>query len=137
MEARPVLINPESRRFLQTAQLRRPAYISVGTQSTLAVNKTFLQLAIYQSINQFIFIYSINLFMYEKINKMPEFYMIIGRKIFFPIFLGGGGGTCPYPLPPPPPYFCLLRFMRASPGKICARNSISMTTNSSRRRRHL
>ena len=29
----------------------------------------------------------------RKINKMTEFYMIIARKIFFPIFIGGGG-TC-------------------------------------------
>ena len=25
-----------------------------------------------------------------KINKIPEFYMIIARKIFFPVFKGGG-----------------------------------------------
>jgi len=34
--------------------------------------------------------------------KMPEFYIIIARKIFFPIFFlfwGQGGGTCP-PAPP-------------------------------------
>ena len=30
---------------------------------------------------------------------MPKFYMIIARKIFFPIFFFGGGGTCPIPAP--------------------------------------
>jgi len=33
--------------------------------------------------------------------KMPEFYIIIARKIFIPIFFPGG--TCPYaPCPPSP-----------------------------------
>jgi len=50
----------------------------------------------------------------RKINKIPEFYMIfarkvrefyiiIARKIFFPIFFWGGGGTCPLPARLPPP----------------------------------
>jgi len=34
----------------------------------------------------------------EEINKMPEFYMIFARKIFFPIFLGVGASAA---LPPP------------------------------------
>ena len=29
----------------------------------------------------------------RKINKIPEFYIIIARKIFFPIFFFGGGGV--------------------------------------------
>jgi len=42
-----------------------------------------------------------------KINKMPEFYMIFVRKIFFRFFFfwgggGGGGGTCPLPPSPTP-----------------------------------
>jgi len=36
-------------------------------------------------------------YMPEKINKMPKFYMIFARKIFFPIF--GGGASAP-PAPP-------------------------------------
>ena len=35
-----------------------------------------------------------------KINKMPEFYMIFARKIFFPNF----GGKCPLPAPISYPY---------------------------------
>ena len=35
----------------------------------------------------------------EKINKMPEFYMIFVRKIFLPIFWGEGASA---PLPPSP-----------------------------------
>jgi len=34
----------------------------------------------------------------EKINKVPEFYTIFARRIFFPIFFfwgGGGGASCP------------------------------------------
>ena len=34
---------------------------------------------------------------------MPEFYIIIVGKIFFPIFFWGGGGTCP-PIPLPVSY---------------------------------
>jgi len=30
----------------------------------------------------------------KKINKMPKFYMIFARKIFFPIFFWGEGGNC-------------------------------------------
>ena len=35
---------------------------------------------------------------------MPEFYIIIARKIFFPIFLGGGRlrQTATVPIPPAP-----------------------------------
>ena len=29
----------------------------------------------------------------EKINKMPEFYVIFSRKIFFPDFFLGGGAS--------------------------------------------
>ena len=31
----------------------------------------------------------------RKINKIPEFYTIIARKIFFPIFFGGGASPTP------------------------------------------
>ena len=31
----------------------------------------------------------------KKNNKMPKFYTIFARKIFFPIFFLGGGGKCP------------------------------------------
>jgi len=34
--------------------------------------------------------------------KMPEFYIIIARKIYFPILFLGEGGTCPL-LPSPTP----------------------------------
>ena len=36
---------------------------------------------------------------------MPKFYtiiMIIARKVFYPIFFGGGGVTCPHYAPAPP-----------------------------------
>jgi len=37
--------------------------------------------------------------------KMPEFYIIIARKIFFPIFFFWGGASAPLcpPFPPPMP----------------------------------
>jgi len=35
----------------------------------------------------------------RKINKIPKFYMIIDRKIFFPIFFWGGGARAPCPAP--------------------------------------
>ena len=51
----------------------------------------------------------------RKINKipnfcpqMPYFYIIIARKIFFPdFFFFGGGGTCPLPPSPTPTDFLL------------------------------
>ena len=33
----------------------------------------------------------------KKINKMPKFYMIFVRKIFFPNFFWGGGASAPSP----------------------------------------
>jgi len=38
----------------------------------------------------------------RKINKIPEFYIIIAQKIF-QIFFFGGGGSAPYTLPIPSP----------------------------------
>jgi len=35
----------------------------------------------------------------QKINKMPEFYMIFGRKKYFSRFFWGGGATAPAPDP--------------------------------------
>jgi len=40
----------------------------------------------------------------EKINKIPEFYMIIARKIFSTIFEGGGRGYVPHSLHHPVSY---------------------------------
>jgi len=34
----------------------------------------------------------------EKFNKMPEFYMIFARKIFFRNFFWGGGEVAPSPV---------------------------------------
>ena len=39
----------------------------------------------------------------RKINKIPEFYIIIAQKIF-QIFFLGGGGVPPTPSPSPPPF---------------------------------
>jgi len=39
--------------------------------------------------------------MYEKINKMPEFYIMIARKILFPEFWEGHRHPLPSPSPTP------------------------------------
>ena len=50
-------------------------------------------------------------YMPEKINKMPEFYTIFARKIFFPIFLRGGRASASLPPCPTPTVngqFCIF-----------------------------
>ena len=45
------------------------------------------------------------------VQKMPEFYIIIGRKIFFLIFFGGGGA-----LPAPVSYAYVFLGLNRRPG---------------------
>ena len=55
-----------------------------------------------------------------KINKMPEFYMLFARKIFFPIFfLGGGRRANAAPAPSPTPmHFQAINIITSLTGRI-------------------
>ena len=90
--------------------------IGVGAQPTLGRHDIFCPKNMYEKNNnmpEFYIIFALKiskipefLWKVNKISefhmifarKMPEFYVIIARKIFFPIFLAGGGAD----VPPPP-----------------------------------
>jgi len=80
--------------------------ISVGAQSTLGEQDIFARKYMHEKLTKcpkFTWYLPEKLtkfpnftwHMPEKINIMPEFYVIFARKIFFPIFFGGGGASVP------------------------------------------
>ena len=74
--------------------------MGVGAQPSLG-DKIFLPENVYEKLQnaRFFMIFA---------RKMPRFYIIIARKICFPIFLGGRGGRSPCPPPVSYAYMGLL-----------------------------